>query len=106
MKSIAFFTTFALLLAMAPPSLAASPVAGKQAVIAVKGLACPFCVHGLKKQLVRLPGARKVEVSLASSQAVITFDAASKVTDQQIAAAVRKAGFTPGKIEWRSSSGS
>jgi copper chaperone CopZ len=106
MKSIAVFTVLALLLAMAPASFAASPAAGKQAVVAVKGLACPFCVHGLKKQLIGLPGARRVDVSLGKSEAVITFDSTSKVTDQQIAAAIRKAGFTPGKIEWRSSSGS
>lgn len=84
----------------------AQPASDKQAVIAVKGLACPFCVHGLKKQLRRLPGVKNIDVSLGRGQAVVTFDGASKVTNQQIARAVRKAGFTPGKIEWRGASGS
>lgn len=87
-------------------SLAAQPRPDKQAVLAVKGLACPFCVHGLEKQLRRLPGVKNIDVSLGRGRAVITFDGASKVTNQQIARAVRKAGFTPGKIEWRGVSGS
>ncbi len=84
----------------------AQPTSDKQAVIAVKGLACPFCVHGLKKQLRRLPGVKNVDVSLGRGQAVVTFAGGSKVTNQQIARAVRKAGFTPGKIEWHDVSGS
>ncbi|HUP46656.1 MAG TPA: heavy-metal-associated domain-containing protein [Thermoanaerobaculia bacterium] len=89
-------------LALLPLSLAANPgPPTKQAVISVKGLACPFCVHGLKKHLARLEGAKKVEVSLKRGRAVVTFDARSKVTIKQIERAVRKAGFTPGEVRWR-----
>ena len=73
-----------------------------EAVVAVKGLACPFCVYGLEKQLKKLPGAKQVSVDLGKGQAVIVFAEDAKVTDAQIEKAVRRAGFSPGKIEWRS----
>ncbi len=75
--------------------------ASKQAVIAVKGLACPFCVYGLKKHLATLPGAKHVEANLGKGQAVVDFAPDAEVTEQQIQKAVRDAGFTAGKIEWR-----
>ncbi len=104
---LAMMLTLIVVFATAAPTLRAEETAAsKQAVIAVKGLACPFCVHGLKKHLLRLPGAKQVDVSLGKGEAVVTFEASSRVTEPEIAAAVRKAGFTPGKIEWRTASGS
>lgn len=76
--------------------------ASKQAVITVQGMQCPFCSYGIRKHLAKLPGARKVEVELAKNQAIVTFDADAKTGDKEIRQAIRKAGFTAGKIEWRS----
>lgn len=73
----------------------------KQAVVEAKGMSCPFCAYGVKKHLLQLPGAKNVEVDLSKDQATVDFAPDSKVTDEQIKKAVRDAGFTPGKIEWR-----
>lgn len=82
---------------------AQAPAGGqKQAVVTVQGMQCPFCAYGIQKQLKRLPGAARVDVELAKNQAIVTFAPDAKVTDADIQQAVRKAGFTPGKIEWKS----
>lgn len=82
---------------------AQAPAGGqKQAVVTVKGMQCPFCAYGIQKQLKKLPGAARVDVELAKNQAIVTFAPDAKVTDADIRQAVRKAGFTPGKIEWKS----
>lgn len=90
-------------LAAAPSLHAAAAVATpKQAVVAVNGMACPFCAYGIKKHLMKLPGAKRVEVELAKGQAIVHFAAGVHTADTQIEKAVRDAGFSPGRIEWRS----
>ncbi len=79
----------------------ASRSGAKQAVVAVKGLACPVCAHRLQKVLKALPGAEDAKVELAKNEAVIDFASDSKITNQQIQDKVKDAGFVPGKIEWR-----
>jgi mercuric ion binding protein len=91
------------LLAGASRAVAQGPAAaGKQAVVTVQGMQCPFCAYGIQKQLKKLPGATSVDVELAKNQAIVSFASDAKVTDADIRQAVRKAGFTAGKIEWRS----
>ena len=84
-------------------TVAAQAPAGsqKQAVVTVQGMQCPFCAYGIKKHLAKLPGVTRVDVELAKNQAIVTFASDAKVTDAQIQQAIRKAGFTPGKIEWQ-----
>ncbi|MEX1243794.1 MAG: heavy metal-associated domain-containing protein [Thermoanaerobaculia bacterium] len=94
------------LLASSAPVAGDTNSARHEAIVAVNGLACPFCVYGLEKQLKRLPGAKQVSVDLGKGQAVIGFAGDARVTDAQIEKAVRRAGFSPGKIEWRSGGGS
>jgi copper chaperone CopZ len=72
-----------------------------QAVVTVRGMQCPFCAYGIKKHLAKLQGAMRVNVELATNQAIVTFAPGAKVTDAQIQQAVRNAGFTAGAIEWR-----
>lgn len=85
-------------------TVAAQAPAGtqKRAVVTVQGMQCPFCAYGIKKHLAKLPGVTRVDVELAKNQAILTFTPAAKVTDADIQQAIRKAGFTPGKIEWQS----
>lgn len=100
----AFLAVTLALVAVVPHGPAAqAPAEGpKQAVVSVKGMQCPFCAYGIRKHLAKLPGADKVEVELAKSRAIVTFAPDATVTDEQIRHAIRKAGFTPGEIEWRS----
>lgn len=98
--TLAAIAFIALLLAPVAFSAPAAG-AGKQAVVEIKGMSCPFCAYGAKKHLLALPGAKKVDVTLDQDQAVVDFAPDSNVTDDQIRKAVHDAGFTPGKIEWR-----
>lgn len=41
-------------------------------------------------------------MEFAKNQAVVTFEADAKVSDKEVQEAVRKAGFTARKTEWRS----
>lgn len=75
--------------------------APRQAVITVKGLACPFCVYGLEKHLRKLPGATRVQVDLGKGKATVDFAADSKVSDEDIRKAVKNAGFTADRIDWQ-----
>lgn len=94
--------TVVLLVGGTPPMAAQTPATGvKEAVVTVKGMQCPFCAYGIKKHLAKIPGVRKVAVDLAKNQAIVDFTPGAKPTDEQIRRAVRDAGFTPGKIEWR-----
>jgi copper chaperone CopZ len=72
----------------------------KQAVVAVKGMACSACGHRLQKVLSKLGGVEKVEVRFEKEQAILVFAPDARVTDNQIKETVRNAGFVPGKIEW------
>ncbi len=85
-----------------PTQAQAQATGAKEAVVSVKGMQCPFCAYGIKKHLAKIDGVRKVEVDLSKSQAIVAFAPDAKPTDEQIQRAVRDAGFTTGKIEWRS----
>lgn len=80
---------------------AASAGTANEAMVQVKGLSCPLCVHRLEKVLTKLLGATKAEVSLQKGQAVIEFHSGAHARDEQIAQTIREAGFVPGNIEWR-----
>jgi len=90
-------------LAAPPGAWSGGPASGasSQAVVAVDGMSCPFCAYGVRKHLSALPGVRSVRVELAKGEAIVEFDPEGRVTDDQIRKAVREAGFTPGKIEWK-----
>lgn len=69
------------------------------AVVAVNGMACPFCAYGLRKELLNLPAVKDVQVDLNKSQATVAVKQDSEVTEAEIAQAVKKAGFTPGSVQ-------
>lgn len=98
-----FALTLVLITVATLPTWAAQapPDSSQQAVVTVEGMQCPFCAYGIRKHLAKLPGARKVEVELAKNQAIVTFAPDATVGDKDIQRAVRNAGFTAGKIEWR-----
>lgn len=72
---------------------------GNQIVAKVEGLACPFCVYGLEKQLKKIPGVADVHVQLGGGKAVISTKPGAEVTDAQIRAAVSRAGFKVSEIK-------
>lgn len=58
------------------------------------GLACPFCAYGVEKQLSRIDGVDTVSTDIESGTVLISMKPGTKLTQEQAAAAVDKAGFT------------
>ncbi len=78
------------------------PIAGLTAdqevvEIGVAGLACPFCVYSLEKNLIKLANIESVEVNLATGSARIVMVRAHKANVEAIRLAIVNAGFTPGE---------
>lgn len=66
--------------------------------VEIKGMACPFCVQGVEKHLKQLDGVEGVTTSLAKGEAILHLKPGASVTEEQVRAAVKDAGFTAGKI--------
>lgn len=64
--------------------------------IGVSGLACPFCVYSLEKNLRKLPEVDCAEVNLAENSARVVIKADHDVDLERIKQAIVDAGFTPG----------
>ena len=67
------------------------------------GMACPFCVRGLKKKLKALPGAKDVHVDLESGLAKFDVAAGNVLLPGLVEKAVRDAGFAPRALTVRAS---
>ncbi|MFO1321817.1 MAG: heavy-metal-associated domain-containing protein [Burkholderiales bacterium] len=61
-------------------------------MIPVTGMTCGGCVASVTRVVERLAGVRKVDVSLAEAQAVVSFDT-DRVSVRSIRDAIEKAGF-------------
>lgn len=61
----------------------------------VEGMSCGSCVASVKRTVKALNGVTSVEVSLAERRARVSYDA-SKVTPDQIVAAIRELGYKTG----------
>jgi len=68
------------------------------AEVDVQGMACAFCVEGLRKTLSELPGVENATVSLKNNLARLELDSQSAPDADAIKQAVLDAGFTPGDV--------
>ncbi|GGD84191.1 heavy metal translocating P-type ATPase [Caballeronia grimmiae] len=69
----------------------ASSQSARTAEFAVSGMTCASCVARVEKMLGRVPGVESVAVNLATERATVHADSA--VTDDQLVAAITKAGY-------------
>lgn len=69
-----------------------------QATAAVEGLACPFCAFGVEKKLKQVRGVGGVEVQMEDGTAELSAVEGGSIEVGQIPPAIRKAGFTPGRL--------
>ena len=76
----------------------ATEPAERQAVLTIDGMACPFCVYGIQRQLERVEGVERADVSLKKGEAYVTFSQQNPPTAEQLRKAVESAGFTPTKV--------
>lgn len=66
--------------------------------VRVDGLACPFCVRGLRKKLDKLPGTLNVEIDLEQARATFDVTPDTVLLPGSVRDAIRDAGFTPREI--------
>ena len=81
--------------------LLAGPAAGQviYANVEVKGMSCPFCAFGVEKRLRKVDGVATIEVAMNEGRATLEVREGESIDLAGIPKAVRKAGFTPGRIE-------
>ena len=71
--------------------------ATRTVTLAIPSMHCAMCPVTVKEALSKVPGVRKIEVSLAKKDAIVTFND-SKTTVGALTAATRNAGY-PSTIE-------
>ena len=78
-----------------------SPALGSvdEARLHVKGLACPFCVFGIEKELEKVPGVVSLETTIRTGVVRIQIEPAASLNAGALNEAVKEAGFTPAKLE-------
>ena len=70
-----------------------------RATVEVKGMSCPFCAFGVEKRLGAVSGVDRVIVSMKGGSAELTASKGRSIDLAAVPEAVRRAGFTPGRIE-------
>ena len=68
-------------------------------VIEVKGLSCPFCVLGIEKRLKAIEAVKEVASNWSKGEVYVLVKDGQSVSDAELRDAVKRAGFTPGKIK-------
>jgi len=63
--------------------------------IDVAGMTCAFCAYGVEKNLGKLAGVEKAQVSLESKKARVVMKAGETPDETTIREIIRDAGFTP-----------
>ncbi len=77
-----------------PQKVAFTEVEGLTLAIPVAGMSCATCEMPIEKGLKNLPGVYKAEASSATGTVTVHYDP-SRVTPEQIAAAIQSAGYRP-----------
>ena len=62
--------------------------------IEVDGLACPFCVYGVEKQLSKLDGVSQLETDIKSGTVLVTVAKGATLDEEAVREAIMNAGFT------------
>ena len=65
----------------------------------VEGMVCAFCAQGIEKRMNNIPGVVSVEVDLKTKVVLIQTDSATKISDAQLTAAVKEAGYNIREIQ-------
>ena len=84
----------------AAATAAGAPVGEASAVLYVKGLGCPGCAYQVEKQLLKIPGARGVEIDMGTGKFVLYGEPGSLPPDDRaLEEAVDRSGFTLDRLE-------
>jgi len=104
----AFGIVAALVLSPPPLQAQASDTASARepdAVVQVRGLACPFCAYGTEKKFVEREEVDSVFVALEENEVRLWLKPGMELTDTEVEETVEEAGFTPGRIRRPSEGG-
>jgi len=66
--------------------------------IDVKGMTCPFCVYSVEKNLGKLPGVERVQVSLEHKKARVIMRPGELADVERLKKTILEAGFTPDAV--------
>lgn len=99
MKAIATVLALFLVLPATLWGAEAVPKAAEQQVleIQVKGMTCPFCAYGIEKNLGKLPGVGKAQVSLETKKARVVMQPGRTSDESAVRKVILDSGFTPGE---------
>lgn len=75
-------------------SAAPESIGGTSATLVVHGMSCPLCAHNVDKQLLAVPGVKKVDLDMGTGQAKLQLDGTGRTTKSQLAKAIDDSGFT------------
>lgn len=81
------------------PTISEQPLTPPTATLVVHGLSCPQCATNVDKQLLAVRGVQQVSVNLGTGQVVVAVASDQPPTGAQLAAAVKKSGYTLVRIE-------
>ena len=84
----------AIMIAVLLPTMATAGEADGVYTVEVNGLACPFCVYGIEKQLSRIDGVESISTDIKSGTVIITVQAGVVLDEAEAKQAVEDAGFT------------
>ncbi len=83
---------------------AQSRVPAPDAILYVKGLACPYCAYGLEKKLKKLSMVQEIEVQMDEGRVLVAFredqHPEPAAFEALVARVVKEAGFTLEKVEY------
>ena len=85
--------------AMSPAQDPTAFPADRTAKLWVKGLACPYCVTNIDRQLAGMPGVDRVHVNLPTGEVRVALAVTHPATQKQLTKAIADSGFTLDRIE-------
>ncbi len=89
--------------------LTATAVQGQKEVdrfeVQVDGLGCPFCAYGLEKKFKELKGIKNVAIDIETGDFTFTYPSEKALSLPDVAAQVKKAGYTPVTLKITRASG-
>ncbi len=88
MKKLVLIIVFALF------SISLVHAASTEYQLGVDGVACPFCVYGIEKQLGKLEGIERIETDIEKSLVLLIMKEGFVLDESSVNEAVTKAGFS------------
>lgn len=64
----------------------------------VKGMTCSFCAYGIEKNLNKLSGVKKAQVSLEQKKIRVEMKDGQSFDEKKVREVITDSGFTPGEL--------